>query len=98
MLPVLTVDSDRCRRCYSCVRGCPAKAIRVREGHAEIIAERCVACGSCVRLCSQKVKKIVDNLPAVEAILREPDPVVMLAPSFAAAFLDARPGQIIAAL
>jgi len=98
MLPVLTVDSDRCRRCYSCVRGCPAKAIRVREGHAEIIAERCVACGSCVRLCSQKVKKIVDNLPAVEAILREPDPVVMLAPSFAAAFLDARPGQIMAAL
>jgi two-component system, NtrC family, sensor kinase len=98
MLPVLTVASDRCRRCYSCVRGCPAKAIRVHEGHAEIISERCVACGSCVRLCSQKVKKIVDNLPAVETILREPDPVVMIAPSFAAAFLDARPGQIIAAL
>jgi two-component system, NtrC family, sensor kinase len=98
MLPVLTVDSARCRRCYSCVRGCPAKAIRVHDGHAEIIAERCVACGSCVRLCSQNVKKIVDNLPAVEAILKKQDPVIMLAPSFAAAFLDARPGQIIAAL
>ena len=31
-------------------------------------------------------------------MLQQPDPVVMLAPSFAAAFLDARPGQIIAAL
>jgi two-component system NtrC family sensor kinase len=98
MLPVLTVASDRCRRCYSCVRGCPAKAIRVLEGHADIIPERCVGCGRCVGLCSQRVKRIVDNLPAVREVLRHPDPVVMLAPSFAAAFLDARPGQIIAAL
>jgi two-component system, NtrC family, sensor kinase len=98
MLPVVTVARDRCRRCYSCVRGCPAKAIRVQEGHAEVIAERCVSCGRCVRICTQSVKKIVDNLPAVRSVLAGSDPVVMLAPSFAAAFLDARPGQIVAAL
>ena len=98
MLPVQTIAEDRCRRCYSCVRGCPAKAIRVLEGHAQIIAERCVGCGRCVHICSQKVKRIIDNLPAVREILKHQDPVVMLAPSFSAAFLDARPGQIIAAL
>lgn len=97
-LSVITVASDRCRRCYSCVRGCPAKAIRVHDGHADIIPERCVGCGRCVGVCSQKVKRIVDNLPAVRSVLASSDPVIMLAPSFAAAFLDARPGQIIAAL
>jgi two-component system, NtrC family, sensor kinase len=97
-LPVLTIASDRCRRCYSCVRGCPAKAIRVLEGHADIIPERCVGCGRCVGVCSQNVKRIVDSLPAVRSVLGKPDPAIMLAPSFAAAFLDARPGQIIAAL
>lgn len=51
-----------------------------------------------MKICSQKVKRIVDNLPVVQSILSGPDPVVMLAPSFAAAFLDLRPGQVIAAL
>jgi two-component system NtrC family sensor kinase len=98
MLPVVTVASDRCRRCYSCVRGCPAKAIRVLDGHADIISERCVGCGRCVGVCSQHVKRIVDNMPAVRSVLQHPEPVIMLAPSFAAAFLESRPGQIIAAL
>ncbi|MBF0544091.1 MAG: histidine kinase [Candidatus Riflebacteria bacterium] len=97
-LPILTIATDRCRRCFSCVRGCPAKAICVREGQAQVIAERCVGCGRCVLICSQGVKRIVDNLPAVKSLLGEKKPVIILAPSFAAAFLKARPGQIIAAL
>ena len=27
---------ERCRVCYTCVRECPAKAIRILEGQAEI--------------------------------------------------------------
>ena len=98
MLPVVTIASERCKRCYSCVRGCPAKAIRVQEGHAQVIAERCVGCGRCVRICSQQVKRYVDNLPGVRAVLKQRDPVVIVAPSFAATFLEVRPGQIVAAL
>jgi two-component system NtrC family sensor kinase len=97
-VPIVTIATDRCKRCYSCVRGCPAKAIRVREGQAEVIKERCIGCGQCVRVCSQGVKRITDNLPAVLALLRQGNAVVMVAPSFPAAFPDLRPGQVIAAL
>ena len=98
IVPIVTISTDRCKRCYSCVRGCPAKAIRVREGQAEVIAERCIGCGQCVRVCSQGVKRITDNLPAVLSLLRQGNAVVMVAPSFPAAFPTLRPGQIIAAL
>jgi two-component system, NtrC family, sensor kinase len=94
---VVTTARDRCRRCYSCVRRCPAKAIRVRSGQAEVIAERCLACGRCIKVCSQDARVIRDNLPAVRALLAAGDTVAMLAPSFAAAYPDA-PGRIIAAL
>ncbi|MBN2320111.1 MAG: 4Fe-4S binding protein, partial [Acidobacteria bacterium] len=98
IVPIVTISSDRCKRCYSCVRGCPAKAIRVREGRAEVITERCIGCGQCVRVCSQGVKRITDNLPAVQALLNQGNAVVMVAPSFPAAFPALRPGQVVAAL
>ena len=38
---------DRCRVCYTCVRECPVKAIRIVDGQAEVVTERCIACGNC---------------------------------------------------
>jgi two-component system NtrC family sensor kinase len=70
----------------------------VREGQAEVITERCIGCGQCVRVCSQGVKRITDNLPNVLALLNQGNAVVMVAPSFPAAFPDLRPGQVVAAL
>ena len=47
--PVYTIEAE-CQDCYKCVRHCPVKAIRVRDGHAAVIPERCVACGKCVEV------------------------------------------------
>ncbi len=47
---------DLCRVCYTCVRGCPAKAIRIENGQAAVMHERCIACGNCVKVCSQGAK------------------------------------------
>ncbi len=44
--------------CYTCVRECPAKAIRVVDGQASVIQERCIGCGNCVRVCSQNAKQV----------------------------------------
>jgi len=78
---------DRCRVCYTCVRECPAKAIRIIDGQAKIIHERCIGCGNCVRVCSQGAKVIVDSTDRVRKLLSGEDPVAaIVAPSFPAEF------------
>ena len=60
---------NRCRICYTCVRTCPAKAIRISKSQAEVVPERCIGCGNCIRVCSQKAKRIVSTVHEVEALL-----------------------------
>ena len=38
---VFTVQ-NRCKVCYTCVRECPAKAIRIFNGQADILPDRCI--------------------------------------------------------
>ena len=81
--------SERCRVCYTCVRECPAKAIRISEGQAEIIPERCIGCGNCVRVCSQQAKRVVSSIEQVEDLLASGDKVAAcIAPSFPAEFAN----------
>ena len=47
---------NRCRVCYTCVRECPAKAIKIINGQAEVLNERCFVCGNCTKVCSQGAK------------------------------------------
>lgn len=80
---------NRCRICYTCVRTCPAKAIRISKSQAEVVPERCIACGNCIQVCSQKAKRIVSTLDQVEALLKSGQPVAAcLAPSFPVEFQD----------
>jgi two-component system NtrC family sensor kinase len=78
---------ERCRVCYTCVRECPAKAIRVAGGQAEVIDERCIGCGNCTRVCSQHAKAILNSIETVKTLFASGAPVVAcLAPSFPAEF------------
>jgi two-component system NtrC family sensor kinase len=80
---------ERCRVCYTCVRECPAKAIRIIEGQAKVIHERCIGCGNCVRVCSQHAKVVVDSIPRVADLLQRNGRVAaIIAPSFASDFSD----------
>ena len=63
----ITTIKERCRVCYTCVRECPAKAIRIVEGQAEVMGERCIGCGNCVRVCSQHAKQVRSSIDIVEA-------------------------------
>jgi len=90
---------ERCRVCYTCVRECPAKAIRILGGQAEVIAERCIGCGNCIRVCSQKAKQASSSIEAVEALLAGAVPVAAnIAPSFPAEFPEHDPRRIVGAL
>ena len=82
---------ERCRICYTCVRECPAKAIRIADGQAEVLPERCIGCGNCVRVCSQNAKKILDSTCAARELLAGQDIVAaVVAPSFPAEFTDCK--------
>lgn len=99
-MPVIWTIEEKCKRCYSCIRECPAKAIKVEHGQATVIESRCLACGHCVRVCSQGAKAVLDGAQNVLEFLQDSSrPVVaMLAPSFPAAYCDWNPKQIIGAV
>ncbi|HAU38652.1 MAG TPA: histidine kinase [Phycisphaerales bacterium] len=88
-MPLVTTIREKCRVCYTCVRECPAKAIRIAEGQAEVIPERCIGCGNCVRVCSQRAKQVLSSTELVRELLDGPSPVAaVVAPSFPAEFED----------
>ena len=96
---VVSTMRDKCKRCYSCVRNCPAKAIKVSGGQAEVIEERCIGCGNCFKVCAQKAKEIRSAVGEINRLLAGPAPVLAcLAPSFPAAFPHVQPGQVVTAL
>ncbi|MFA7332300.1 MAG: [Fe-Fe] hydrogenase large subunit C-terminal domain-containing protein [Candidatus Delongbacteria bacterium] len=90
---------ERCRTCYTCVRECPAKAIRIMRGQAEVLPERCVGCGNCVLVCRQQAKQIAGSLGAVRDLLASGEPVgLLMAPSFPAEFGSEHSGRLLARL
>ncbi|MDQ7772000.1 MAG: [Fe-Fe] hydrogenase large subunit C-terminal domain-containing protein [Elusimicrobiales bacterium] len=85
--PLVRTIKERCKACYTCVRGCPAKAIRISGGQAEVIKERCIGCANCVLMCSRGAKETRESLEAVKALLRGGAPVAAaVAPSFPVEF------------
>jgi iron only hydrogenase large subunit-like protein/nitrogen-specific signal transduction histidine kinase len=98
-VPLVVTIKDRCRVCYTCVRECPAKAIRIAEGQAEVIPERCIGCGNCVRVCSQKAKQVLSSIDEVLDLLKSSKKVAALvAPSFPAEFAEIEYPQLVGAL
>ncbi|MEW6660957.1 MAG: [Fe-Fe] hydrogenase large subunit C-terminal domain-containing protein [Bacillota bacterium] len=83
---VVSTLEGRCRKCYSCVRHCPAKAIKVENDQARIIPELCIACGHCVTVCSQKAKYVHREIDQVRGFLAGGRAVACLAPAFVAEF------------
>ena len=85
---IVSTITDRCKRCYSCIRECPAAAIRVIDAQAKVIEERCIACGHCVKVCSQDAKQISSEIDDTYQLLKSGNAIAIVAPSFAASFPD----------
>ncbi len=80
--PIYTVDAQ-CQDCYKCVRQCPVKAIKIKDGKAEVLSELCIACGHCVEVCPVQAKKVRQDFGRVKNLMREKTKVIVsLAPSF----------------
>jgi PAS domain S-box-containing protein len=84
---VVYTNKARCRDCCRCVRVCPVKAIRMRDGQAFVVAEECLSCGTCIRECPQGAKSYRNDVDRVAALVGQPGlTAVSVAPSFAAVF------------
>lgn len=87
---------DRCRVCYTCVRECPAKAIKIINGQAEILIERCIGCGNCTKVCSQGAKVYNRSGNEVEELLEASGKVAaIVAPSFPAEFIEIKDYKVL---
>lgn len=87
MRAAIYTEKTQCRDCYKCVRHCPVKAIRVAESSATIDHDLCIFCGRCVEVCPAGAKKVRNDIPRAQQLLKIKSRVyVSLAPSFPAAF------------
>ena len=95
-LSLVSTIRERCRVCYTCVRECPAKAIRIVSGQADVIDERCIGCGNCVRVCSQQAKHVLSSIEDARTLVGTGRRVAAcVAPSFPAEFTDVAPGALV---
>ncbi|MEN8202034.1 MAG: [Fe-Fe] hydrogenase large subunit C-terminal domain-containing protein [Bacteroidota bacterium] len=78
---------DLCRVCYTCVRECPVKAIRIVDGQAEVVTGRCIACGNCTIVCKQGAKVYKRSIDHVNSLLsNREETCALVAPSYVAEF------------
>ena len=90
---------DLCRVCYTCVRECPVKAIRIIDGQAEVLQDRCIACGNCTIVCKQGAKVYARSVDEVNYLFRSRKEVyALLAPSYVAEFAEVENGEVLAGM
>jgi signal transduction histidine kinase/iron only hydrogenase large subunit-like protein len=81
------------------VRECPAKAIKISNGQAEIIPERCIGCGNCVKVCSQNAKVFRKEVDEVKLLTDGKfRTAAIVAPSFPAEFSEIRNHRLLVSL
>lgn len=96
---IIRTISGKCRQCYSCVRNCVVKAIRINNEQAEVIPSRCISCGLCLNFCSQEAKHVDSYLEDVAQLLNKKSRLIAcLAPSFPVAIPNWEPQKLVAAL
>ena len=96
---LVTTIKERCRRCYACVRECPADAIRIVDGQASVIASRCIGCANCFRVCSQNAKQAYSDVERTFGLLASGEKIAaIVAPSFPAEFTDVDERTLVAML
>jgi len=51
---MVTIDTEKCKRCGGCIDLCPVIAISMIKDVVTIDNDLCTECGSCVKVCPMK--------------------------------------------
>lgn len=57
----VSLETERCTGCTTCLKHCPTEAIRIQNGQAKIDPKRCIDCGLCIRNCPSNAKKATSD-------------------------------------
>ena len=89
MRQLILIDPDKCNLSLTCIRTCPAKAVKIADGHAQIIASRCIGCGHCVTMCSANAISFRNELDRAKSLLTSNHRVAAICdPAIAGEFTD----------
>lgn len=84
-MSIIELNTGNCQNCYKCIRNCPLKAIRFKDGRATVIEDECILCGTCVDVCPQNAKYVKSQRKQVKQLLEQGEKVyVSIAPSYTA--------------
>ena len=98
IMHIINFQDANCAHCYKCLRNCDVKAIRVKNGQAQIVRDLCISCGHCMELCPQNAKTYDSDLAYVKSMLYKKENVVIsLDPSYRGLLDYEEPGQIVEA-
>lgn len=95
---IIQTKEGLCKKCYSCIRGCPVKAIKVENDQAYVLQENCIACGNCLKVCSQEAKEVEAGVPIESAYQKNMVPIAIVAPAFVAYYNHCHPLQLVSAI
>jgi Na+-translocating ferredoxin:NAD+ oxidoreductase RNF subunit RnfB len=89
MRQLILTDKAKCNLSFTCVRTCPAKAIKIADGHAQIISSRCINCAHCVTMCPNDAITIREEKQELHNLLKSGQTVAaMCDPAISAEFTD----------
>ncbi len=85
-MSIVSTIGKKCKKCYACIKSCPAKAIKVSDGKASVIEERCISCGHCITVCSQNAKIVKSDFEPLQNDILNNEITAIVAPSFIISF------------
>lgn len=88
-MSIVSTVGEKCKKCYACIKSCPAHAIKVKDGKASVISFRCISCGHCTTVCSQNAKVVFSYFNELKNNISSQNIDALVAPSFCVSFLDA---------
>jgi iron only hydrogenase large subunit-like protein/uncharacterized Fe-S cluster-containing protein len=78
-----------CIDCYRCLKSCPVKAIKVKQGQAYIMKDRCIDCNICQMNCAQDAISYINHKKQFYDLLKSGRKMIAsIAPSYSSICAD----------
>jgi len=92
IVPVISVDKDKCLNCHRCISVCPAKFCNDGSGdYIKINSDLCLGCGHCIDACVHGARVGIDDFSDFLNDLSKKEKIIaIVAPAIAVSFIRKR--------